>query len=216
VWSFDAAKIVVAGDGAMLTARDPALIRQAELLAFHGIRQSSGFSQARGGAGRWWEFEVDAIGRRSVMNDVQSAIGAVQLANLGPCLARRRRVVDLYDRELAGHPGLLTPPPLPVGHTSSYYMYWVQTRQDVRDGLAEDLYAAGVYTTFRYAPLHRAGVYGSTVSLPDAEWAAAHTLLLPLHQALSDDDVATVVDALRASLAHRSRPVGAEAVGGAR
>ncbi|MDW8270254.1 MAG: DegT/DnrJ/EryC1/StrS family aminotransferase, partial [Anaerolineae bacterium] len=56
----------------------------------------------------------------------------------------------------------------------------------------------GIYTTFRYYPLHRLRLYGSYAQLPQAERAAAMTLCLPIHQALSDDDLARVVEAIRA------------------
>ena len=88
---------------------------------------------------------------------------------------------------------------------SSYYFYWVQMDPGVRDEVARDLYAAGVYTTFRYPLLHRVPLYGATdQSLPHADEAAERTLCLPLHNALDDSDVRTVATALRKAMEARA------------
>ncbi|WP_253774864.1 DegT/DnrJ/EryC1/StrS family aminotransferase [Goodfellowiella coeruleoviolacea] len=200
VWSFDHGKIAVAVDGGMLYTRDPDLARRAAKLVYFGLEERSGHQRAARAADRWWEIEVSSFSRRSVMNDVLAAIGCVQLRRLPDFLARRAEVVARYDAALADVPGLRTPPPLPAGHRTSHYFYWVQLDPGVRDEVAADLYRAGIYTTFRYPPLHRVPLYRSAAVLPGADRAAERTLNLPLHQSLSDDDVDLVVSELRASL----------------
>lgn len=204
VWSFDHGKILVTVDGGMLYARDPGLAAQAPARAFLGLAQRSGYDQARRAGDRWWEFEVTSFSRRSVTNDVLAAVGSVQLARLPGFVARRRQIAQRYDRGLAGLPGLRCPPPLPAGHESSYYLYWVQFDGGIRDAVARDLYANGIYTTFRYPPLHRVAAYRSSARLPGAEAAAERTLLLPIHQALTDAEVDRVVGAVRDSLRART------------
>lgn len=204
VWSFDAQKIVVTGDGGMLSARDPELVAAARKLAYFGLDQPSGFSQAKKAVTRWWEYEISSFSRRSIMNDIQAAIGIVQLGRLERFIARRRQIVDHYDAELAELPGVLSPPPLPRDHTSSYYLYWVQLDERIRDQVARDLYDRDIYTTFRYPALHRVAAYQSDARLPQAELAAARTLCLPLHQSLGDKDVDATVTALRESLDRHS------------
>lgn len=207
VWSFDHGKIAVAVDGGVLYARDPELVRRATRLAYFGLAEPTGHQRAARSASRWWEIEVESFSRRSVLNDVLAAIGTVQLRRLPEFLARRAEIVARYGAGLAGVPGLVLPPPVPRGHRTSHYFYWVQLDPRVRDDVAEDLYRAGVYTTFRYPPLHHVPLYGSDAVLPGADLAAARTLNLPLHQSLSDDDVDLVVRELKASLARRAEAV---------
>ena len=194
-WSFDAMKILVSGgDGGMVYCRTPELAERAERLLYLGLESQSGLSST---ADRWWEFEVSVSARRSIMNDVSSAIGIVQLRKLPAAIARRREVHERYDAEL-GELGWLRPPPsvLP-GDESSYYFYWIQLEFGRRDALAMHLRERDVYSTFRYYPLHLVSHYGHDAgALPNAELAAASTLCIPLHQALSDDDVTQVVDAI--------------------
>ncbi|MFI6287501.1 DegT/DnrJ/EryC1/StrS family aminotransferase [Streptomyces sp. NPDC051018] len=156
---------------------------------------------------RWWELDVRDFGRRVVGNDLTAAIGSVQLRRLDGFLARRRAISAAYDRLLAGLDGVRLPPSPPAGHTSSPYFYWVQLAPGVRDAVASDLLERGIYTTFRYPPLHRVPAYGPCDQfLPGGEHASDTTLLLPLHQGLDNADVLRVATEFRASVEAR-RPV---------
>ncbi|GAA1007469.1 DegT/DnrJ/EryC1/StrS family aminotransferase [Streptomyces thermogriseus] len=204
VWSFDSAKVLVTGDGGMLYARDPETARKARELAYHGLEHDSGFAAARVSE-RWWEINVRSFGRRVVGNDLTAAIGTVQLRRLPEIVERRREIAHLYDRLLAGIDEVLTPPALPAGHVSTHYFYWVQMDPRIRDGVAADLLDEGIYTTFRYPPLHKVPAYGAQdLELPGVESAAERTLLLPLHQGLDDTDVHTVTAALRKAVERRT------------
>ncbi|HEY0636231.1 MAG TPA: DegT/DnrJ/EryC1/StrS family aminotransferase [Pseudonocardiaceae bacterium] len=204
MWSFDSMKVLVTGDGGMLYVRDAELAERAHRLAYHGLHHASGFAAAAKVPARWWELDVRDFGRRIVGNDVTAALGSVQLRKLPDFIARRAEIAAAYDRLLDGVPGLVLPPPLPAGHTTSHYFYWVQLDPAIRDQVAAALLERGVYTTFRYAPLHKVPAYRATADLPGAEEASDRTLLLPMHQGLSDDDVATVAAELAGAVRDRT------------
>ncbi|MFE9202422.1 DegT/DnrJ/EryC1/StrS family aminotransferase [Micromonospora sp. NPDC007230] len=215
VWSFDSRKIITTGDGGMLYVRDPALARRANRLAYHGLEDRSSFTTAARVSSRWWDLHVDEPGRRLIGNDMTAAIGSVQLRRLPGFVRRRREIAERYDELLHDVDGVRLPPPLPAGHISSYYFYWVQMAAAIRDEVAEDLLKADVYTTFRYAPLHHVPLFGSA-DLPGTEEASRTTLLLPLHQGLSDDDVRLVTGRLREAVESRLAARRAGATGGSR
>ncbi|MDT0615954.1 DegT/DnrJ/EryC1/StrS family aminotransferase [Streptomyces lancefieldiae] len=199
-WSFDSMKVLVTGDGGAFYARDPDLAKKARELAYHGLENASAYEASRV-SDRWWEPSVRAFGHRFIGNDTTAAIGLVQLRKLSGFVARRRDIAALYDQFLADVEGVRLPPPLPHGHASSYYFYWVQFDADIRDRVAKDLLDHDIFTTFRYPALHRIPAYASEgLSLPGAEAAADRTLLLPLHPGLSNAEVSTVIDALRRSV----------------
>ncbi|MEU9031021.1 DegT/DnrJ/EryC1/StrS family aminotransferase [Streptomyces sp. NPDC048383] len=207
MWSFDAMKVLVTGDGGMIYVKDAEQAARIRRLAYHGLAQSSGFGHAKVSS-RWWEMDIPEPGRRVIGNDLTAAIGSVQLRRLPDMVTRRKEIVDLYDRELVSLDGVLTPPPLPAGHASTYYFYWVQMDPAIRDAVAGDLLADDIYTTFRYAPLHKVPAYapveGPVPGLPGSDWASDRTLCLPLHPGLSDADVLTVVASFRKAVAARS------------
>ncbi|MFH8358296.1 DegT/DnrJ/EryC1/StrS family aminotransferase [Streptomyces anulatus] len=209
LWSFDAMKVLVTGDGGMLYVRDPQLARRARVLAYHGLEQPSGFAHAKVSE-RWWELDVRSFGRRVIGNDLTAALGTVQLGRLPANVARRREVATAYDSLLANTPGVRLPPPVPEGHRSSYYFYWVQLDPLIRDRVAATLLAQDIYTTFKYPPLHRVPAYGDRATdLPGTDLAADSTLLLPLHQALSDAEIRTVANALCEAVTHHLALAGA-------
>lgn len=192
VWSFDSMKVLTTADGGMVWCRNPAIT--------DGIRNgvklgvgSSGFGRAT--SPRWWEIEPVTIGRRAAMNDVAAAMGLVQLAQLSGFLCRRRDIAATYDVALGDLSWLM--PPKPRAEGAAHTFYWIQTGPDIRDRLAEHLLERQIYTTFRYWPLHRTSMYRCDAAFAGADQAADSTLLLPLHQALSDADVERVVDAIR-------------------
>lgn len=198
VFSFDAMKILVMGDGGALVVRDPQVLQRCRSLRYLGLapRTTSGMDARREGHSRWWEFDLSCTSGRFISNDVLAAVGRVQLQKLPGFIDRRRQVWEQYQRGLAGAGSLTLPPEPPGGCTGSYYLYWIRV-PGRRDELAAHLAECGVYTTFRYYPLHLVSHYGQRCRLPIAEQAAEEMLNLPLHQNLSDDQVAHIIDAVR-------------------
>jgi len=195
VWSFDAMKILVTGDGGMIYCKNAEMAQQVEEQLYLGLLTKSGYSGKADT--RWWEFEISCYGRRAIMNDIASAIGTEQLKKLPDFISRRRQIHEFYSQALSDLEWLQTPPDIPRYVQSSYYLYWIQTRADIRDQLAKHLRDNGIYTTFRYYPLHWVKLHGPHPALPNAEEAAQTTLCIPIHQSLSDDDTHKIVDSIR-------------------
>jgi aminotransferase len=204
IWSFDSRKIISTGDGGMIFVRDPELRARAHRLAYHGLVDRSAFITASKSPHHWWGLDIQDVGRRLIGNDVTAAIGSVQLRKLPEFIGRRREVAARYDELLVGVEGIRIPPPLPRGHGSSYCFYWVQLDPAIRDRVAEDLLDRGIYTSFPYEPLHKVPIYGGSRELPGTDAVSEATLLLPLHQAITNTEVATVATALANSVADRS------------
>jgi aminotransferase len=197
-FSFDAMKTLVMGDGGALIVKDPEIFRIAKSLRYLGFEDKtvSGVDSLKDGKSRWWEFDLAHPSGRFISNDILAAVGRVQLGKLPGFLARRKRVWELYQQGLSGVPGLTLPPEPLSGTTSSYYIYWIRLEKG-RDQLARFLADKGVYSTFRYFPLHMVPRYQSGARLPNAEYLNETVLNLPLHQNLSDADVAEVVARVR-------------------
>ena len=74
-------------------------------------------------------------------------------------------------------------------------MYHIQTEH--RDDLAKYLKDNGIYTTFRYYPLHWVEFYNEDETLKNSEYVANNTLCIPLHQSLTDNDVNHIIEKIR-------------------
>jgi len=200
IWSFDAMKAVVTGDGGMIYMKSPENMERAKEYCYLGLpaKSTSGIDKSKSDSDIWWEVQINRPGRRMLMNNVTAAMGSAQLQRLPDFLSRRKEIYDTYDQEFSEIEGLKTPPPLMESCLNSYYFYWIQLKASIRDDLAKYLKANGVYTTFRYWPLNRVDHFQlSEGDYPNSEWAADSTLNLPLHQNLSDEDIDKVVSLIK-------------------
>lgn len=196
MWSFDAMKILVCGDGAMLYFKEPEKREYAEKLLYFGLESQSGYSNSVDK--KWWHFDISQFGHRAVMNDVTSAIGIEQLKKLPQFIEKRKKVHEFYNDALKDVEWLDLPEPIGSDRTSSYYFYHIQVHGEHRDELAKYLRDNDIYTTFRYYPLHWVKKYGCSETFPNAEYAADHTLNLPIHQSLSESDLSKIVECIHA------------------
>ncbi len=189
-FSFYATKNVTTGEGGVVTTDDDALADRLRLLRNQGMRA---------------RYQYELPGHNYRMTDLQAAIGIPQLERLEEITAARRANAARLDEGLDGLPGLVTPAELP-GRRHVYHQYTVRVTEEApltRDQLLDRLGAAGVgcgvyypkavydYDCYRQDPRV---IVGAT---PNAERAAREVLSLPVHQHLTDDDVTTVVRAVR-------------------
>jgi aminotransferase len=200
LWSFDSMKQLVMGDGGMIYCKNIEDKLKLDKLTYMGLESKSGYSNSIDQ--KWWEFDISSPSRRSITNDIQAAIGIEQLKKIDSQLVMRKLIHDMYTNTLKDVEWLDVPLELPPGNTSSYYMYHIQTKDPKdRDKLAKYLRTRGVYTTFRYYPLHWVEYYRPLdvrhEHLPGTEYAANHTLCIPLHQGLSSANVHTVIKSIK-------------------
>ena len=188
-WSFDAMKMVVAGDGGMIYASETAHIETLKEKMYLGLSATSGVTRAQQ-HDRWWEFDVNSPSRRSIMNDVNAAIGIVQLRKLEKSIETRSMNYTVYQEQFAEiDVKLFNTPAIPKNVKLSHYFYPVLIAPTMRDELAKYMRAKNIYTTFRYYPLNKVKLYKNDVHLIDTESYADRMLLLPQHQSLSEDDL---------------------------
>ncbi len=195
MWSFDAMKILVCGDGSILHFRDPELREKAEKWLYFGLETKSGYENSV--AQKWWEFDISCFGHRAIMNDITAALALEQYKKLPMYMEKRAAVDKFYNENLKDIAWLDLPMEIPKDCTSSYYFYHVQTKNGKRDLLAKYLRENNIYTTYRYYPLHRVRGYHAEGIFPNADYAADNTLCLPMHQSLSMDDLTFIVDKIK-------------------
>lgn len=193
MWSFDAMKILVCADGAMLYFKDEERAKFAEKLMYFGLESKSGFSNSVDK--KWWEFDISQFGHRAIMNDVTASMALEQLRKLPSFIEKRKQIHNFYNENLKDISWLELPPELPEYCTSSYYFYYIQLKK--RDELAAYLRENGIYTTFRYYPLHWVKFFNCNETFENAQWAANHTLCIPIHHSLTDENLEYIVEKIK-------------------
>ncbi len=202
MWSFDAMKIITTGDGGMIYLKKNELVRKAYSELYLGLTKNLNSGLASSASKQqWWEIESECFGRRSIMNDISASIGIQQIKKMQDYISRRKEITDRYNLELANIEELSITPELQDNTQSSYYLYWIQTKY--RDQLAKYLLDQGIYTSFRYWPLNKIKIFSDTGNYPHTEHVANTTLNLPVHQALSDDEVSHIINTIKSFLTKR-------------
>ena len=128
------------------------------------------------------------------MNDIAAAIGLAQLPYVEEDNERRREIGHRYRAGLAGVPGI----ELLREHSdrvSSGHLSCVLA--DERDRLAESLAASGIDIGVHFQPSYAYAMFAGE-PLPGVESFWRRALSLPVHLALTDDDVDRVIETIRA------------------
>ncbi len=195
-FSFHPVKNLATGDGGMITLGNAEWDARLRRLRWVGINKDTWVrSQGKDASQYSWEYDVEEIGFKCHSNDINSAIALVQLARLPQTNARRREICDLYNEGLRDLEWLQ----LPVERDdvfSARHNYVV--RCDRRDDLAAWLREHGVATGMHYIPNHLHKMYRPYATpLPVVEREWVRLLTLPLFPALTDEDVAYIIDVIR-------------------
>lgn len=184
-FSFYPTKNMTSGEGGMLTTSDGALAERVRLLREHGMAV---------------RYHHDVLGYNFRMTDIHASIGLAQLDRLPAGNARRRAIAARYDAELSG----VTIPRARPGVTHAFHQYTIRVPR--RDAFAARLAELGVGSGIYYPiPVHHqkpfAALGYARLSLPVTERLAAEVLSIPVHPSLSDEEVATVIDAVNRTAA---------------
>jgi perosamine synthetase len=140
------------------------------------------------------------------MTDVEAAIGREQLKRLDAMLAVRRRNAAILNQGLTGVVGIQVQE---ITHLSqhAWHQYCGVIEPEVfgcdRDTLAQRLKDKGIATGVHYPRgLHQQPIFQELygpLHLPHTEYLAEHILALPVHQGLTADDAARIVEAVKSA-----------------
>ena len=197
IWSFDAMKSIVTGDGGMIYLKSKDLLKTIQEECYLGLpaRETSGIDKSNDKNSMWWEVQINRPGRRAIMNNISGAIGIAQMRKLNEFQERRKYIYERYNDSLSKIKSIKIPPNLPKHSTNSYYFYWIQLEK--RDELAKYLKENGIYSTYRYWPLNDVDFFQVNEEFENTEYAKSSTLNIPLHASLTDGDVDKIITTIQ-------------------
>jgi dTDP-4-amino-4,6-dideoxygalactose transaminase len=173
------------GDGGMVTTNDENLAKRLGGLRTHGSIK---------------KYYHDWIGMNSRLDTLQAAVLKVKLPELDGWSASRQKNADLYRSMLGGANSKVTLPATAPYQTNHVYNQFV-IRSVRRDALKAYLQENGIGTEVYYPlPLHLQPCYKSLGykegDLPESERAAKESLALPIHPAMSREDIEYVCEVI--------------------
>lgn len=151
------------------------------------------------------EVTVAAVGINGKMNELQAAIGLLQLESMQAQIERRGQIAQRYRSQLDGIPGLRFLPEPKLARCNHAYMPVLIAGQAAlsRDQLYEQLKTHQIFTRRYFYPLisefpmYRQLRSADPARLPQAMALSRQVLCLPMAASLEDEDQDRVIAAVR-------------------
>jgi perosamine synthetase len=197
-FSFHSVKNLSIGDGGAVTTNNPLYDERLRRLCWLGIDKStynrtSLVMSDKIPKAYAWQYSVPEKGFKYHMNDIMAAIGIEQLKLLDGENKRRAEIVQMYTEELTGVKGVqLLEQRDDVVSSNHIFAIVVEDREKLINKLkAYDIHPGVHYLLNTRYPMYK------EVPLPNAEKFERTLLSLPLHLALTDEDVQRVIDVIK-------------------
>ncbi len=206
-FSFHPVKTVTGGEGGAVLTNDEKLYKKLLLYRAHGItREESLMEHEPDGP---WYYEQIALGFNYRMTDMQAALIISQLDKLQRFSERRKQIVKRYDEAFGKMPELFVQREIPESDTTRHlYILRIvpeRLRIDRRrffDALSAEKVCCNVhYIPTYYFPYYEKLGYKRGIC-PNAEKLYEEIISLPLYYAMSDEDVESVIGAVKKIVAY--------------
>lgn len=207
-FSFHAVKNLTTAEGGALTWRMPVeglqlngmdaneyLYKMSQLYSLHGQNKDA-LAKTKLGA---WEYDIVGPWYKCNMTDIMAGIGLAQFKRYEGMLARRKEIIERYNKELEGcNVAVLNH--LKSDSTSSRHLYLVRVLDadvEQRNEIIVKMAELGIACNVHYKPLPMMTAYKNLgfdiKDYPNAYNLYKNEVTLPLHTCLSDEDVDYVI-----------------------
>ncbi|MBU2600461.1 DegT/DnrJ/EryC1/StrS family aminotransferase [bacterium] len=193
-FSFHAVKNLATGDGGMITTNDAEICEKLRKLRWLGVSRDTWDREEKDEKYSWY-YSIEDIGYKYHMNDIQAAIGLVQLKKLDSMNNRRREISEAYTNAFKSV-SWIEVPTIKKYAKCAYHNYVIKT--DYRNELNIYLQEKGISTGVHYIPNNHYSMYrkfGQFTPVSDKVWKKL--LTLPLYPDLSDSDVNMIIDTIK-------------------
>jgi dTDP-4-amino-4,6-dideoxygalactose transaminase len=189
-FSFFSNKNLVTGEGGMVATRNRAWAERIRRMRSHGMEALS-WDKYRGHLS---SYDVGGLGYNYRITEIQSALGLVQLKKLDRNNKKRKRLVEIYRKELQEVEGISIPFSKFKGNPS-YHLFPILVAPSIdRNKVMEGLKDFGIQTSVHYPPVHLFSLYRKKFGfkmgmLSKTEEVSRREVTLPLHPRMKQEDV---------------------------
>jgi len=186
-FSFHPVKNLATGDGGAILTNSDEQAERLRALRWCGIDRSTWErSEKRYG----WDYDIAEVGYKYHWNDIQAAIGLVQLGRLDAMNQRRREIAGRYCEGLTG---LVELPLDTPSHT--WHLFPSRVDAEKRDSLIDHLLTNDISAGVHYKPLTHYPMFSGDVPVTEREWL--RLVSLPIFPDMTDLQQARVIECVR-------------------
>jgi dTDP-4-amino-4,6-dideoxygalactose transaminase len=201
-FSFYATKNLCTGEGGMLATDNKDIADRARVLVTHGMSKNAWNRYSKFGS---WKYDIEEVGYKYNMSDLQAALGLVQLRRLKEMQQRRKMIAKMYNEAFRAIAAVETPK-IPSYTEHSWHLYVIkivpeQLKID-RDQFINELNERNVGTSVHFIPVHLMSVYRNKFGYKEGDLVNTerwfnNIVSLPLYSTMKDEDAEYVVSAVK-------------------
>lgn len=200
--SFHPVKTVTGGEGGAVLTNNKEYYHKLMLARAHGITRD--VEDMSGEPEGPWYYEEIALGYNYRITDFQAALIISQMKKLDKFVARRKEIVDAYNKAFADMPEIILQKEIPESDTCRH-LYIIQldlekltcTRREFFDAMAaENVQPQVHYIPVYWFPHYQRLGYEKGIC-PKAEYLYGRIMSIPLYPKMTDTDVADVICAVK-------------------
>lgn len=191
-FSFDGIKNITSGEGGCLVTNDDVIVQNAKDARLLGVMNDS---EKRAQNERSWEFDVHSQGWRYHMQNMNAAIGLIQLSRIEEFQRLKRDLVQNYLKEIANIDFLN---PLKLNYDNNLqHIFPVFVEDGLRDKFRNYLASTGIQSGIHYQPVHLVKKFKTEETFPKADYFYEKIISLPFHTGLCEAEFIRIINAIK-------------------
>jgi perosamine synthetase len=203
VFSFHPVKSITTGEGGAVLTNNEELYEKLLMLRTHGITKDKN-KLLNKNEGDWW-YEMHYLGFNYRITDFQCALGLSQLRKLDSFIQYRRKIVEIYNKELSEIDEIILPIERPYVK-SSWHIYYIRLKNsEKRREVFKKLSKQNIGVQVHYIPVYLHPYYIKTFGYkegccPKAESYYKSTITIPLFVGLKKSEIKYIVDHIKGAI----------------
>ena len=194
IFSFQAVKNLPTADSGMICFKNDDYDQLARKMSWLGIDKDT-FSRTNQKGTYKWDYDVPTLGYKYHGNSIMASMALTGLKYLDSDNERRRKIAEIYNRELKNVKGV-TIIKHNIKYISSRHLYQIRVKN--RDKVMELLNSLYVSPGVHYKDNTEYDLYKESYGMcPYSHKVSKELITLPIHLNLTNDDCIKVIDTLK-------------------
>ncbi len=196
-FSFHPVKPITTGEGGAIISKDKTIDQKLKLLRTHGIYKNSKKQE--------WHQDMKIFGYNYRITDFQCALGISQLKKIDQYNLKRKKIADIYKKELININFIKTQS-VPKNFDSSYHLFPIKINfrklKIDKNIFFKKLLKMGIKLQVHYIPIYRHSYYKKkfnlkTLNFPNTEQFYNQVVSLPIYYNLTKKTQLYVINCLK-------------------